>query len=344
MIAVKMKKDNLHHFLNSIKPFGALWGPVSRGDGFVLEKVEDFSLLDLTALRTKIPFKKLLFPPRFSMFHFDGEGIRPSLDDFPNQVLFGLHPCDLHGLMILDRFFTMHYDDPYYLERRKRTAVIGLSCIPDARCFCKTTNTHYAEGGFDLALTDLDDFFIVWVGSSLGDDMIRACPELMEEKISHDDLRTYVEWRQHRESSFTLNMDFAGMPSIMELCWDDPLWEELGEKCLSCGACTVVCPTCPCFNVLDEVELDGRAGQRIRRWDSCMFREYSMVAGGHNFRESRAERLKLRFTHKLQAFVGKFGEPACVGCGRCIDTCPVGIDIKTVGLRLRGEEATVCKR
>ena len=130
----------------------------------------------------------------------------------------------------------------------------------------------------------------------------------------------------------------TGMPSIMELSWDNPLWEELGEKCLSCGACTIVCPTCPCFNVFDEINLKQTEGRRIRQWDSCMFREYSMVAGGHNFRESRAERLKLRFTHKLQAFVGKFGEPACVGCGRCIDTCPVDIDIRTVGMRLKGEE------
>jgi sulfhydrogenase subunit beta (sulfur reductase) len=190
-------------------------------------------------------------------------------------------------------------------------------------------------------MTDLEEFFIVWVGSSLGDDMIRKCPELMDENVGYKDMEKYIKWRKRRESSFKLDMDFTGMPSIMELCWDSPIWEELGEKCLSCGACTIVCPTCPCFNVLDEIELNKPKGKRIRRWDSCMFREYSMVAGGHNFREARSARLKLRFTHKLQAFVGKFGKPACVGCGRCVDACPVDIDIKKVGMRLKGEEVMV---
>lgn len=338
MRAVKMKKENLKDFLTAIQSFGDLWGPVKNGEGFSLEQITDYSKIDLSALRTKIPFKKLLFPPKFSMFSFNKEGIKPSLDDLPRRVIFGLHPCDVHGLMILDDFFESQFEDPYYSERRKRTAIVALSCVPDEKCFCKTTNTHYAEGGFDLALTNLDEFFIIWVGSSLGDDMIRECPELLDENIAKEDLQKFVDWRAKREASFQIDMDFTGMPSTMELTWDDPLWDELGEKCLSCGACTIVCPTCPCFNVFDTMDMNGESGERVRKWDSCMFHEYSMVAGDHNFRETRAQRLKLRFTHKLQAFVGEFGKPACTGCGRCIDTCPVDIDIKTVGMRLKGEE------
>jgi sulfhydrogenase subunit beta (sulfur reductase) len=337
MRAVKLQKENLNDFLDAIKPFGELWGPVKDGDSFILDKITDYNKIDLTALRTKIPYKKLLFPPKFKMFEFK-EGVEvPNPEELPRQVIFGMHPCDIHGLMIMDNFFNLHFPDPYYNARRERTAVIGLSCIPDELCFCKTTNTHYAERGFDLALTELGNIFIVWVGSSLGDDMVRQCPQLIDENVTPDDLKKYVEWRQYREAQFQ-EMDFTGMPSIMELSYESPIWEELGEKCLSCGACTIVCPTCPCFNVIDEISLDGKKVERQRRWDSCTFREYSMVAEGHNFREARSERLKLRFTHKLQAFVGKFGEPACVGCGRCINTCPVDIDIRTVGMRLKGEE------
>jgi len=341
MRAVKMKKENLFDFFKAIKGFGTLWGPVKNGSKFSLEKINDYSQIDLTALRTKIPFKKFLFPPKMSMFSFDEKGVKESLDNIPHQVIFGIHPCDTHALMIMDNFHTQTNPDPYYIERRKRTAMIQLSCIPDDKCFCKTTNTDHAETGFDLALTELTDFFIVWIGSSLGDDMIRECPEIIDEHITHDDLQEYINWRKHRESSFKLDMDFSGMPSLMELYWDDVLWKELGERCLSCGSCTLVCPTCPCFNVIDEINLRNTQGKRIRQWDSCMFREYSMVAGGHNFREARADRLKLRFTHKLQAFVGEFGKPACVGCGRCIDICPVDIDIRTVAMRLKGEEVSV---
>lgn len=335
MRAFKMRKESLNDFFHAIKSFGELWGPVKDGDGFILDKVKNYSDIDLTALRTKISFKKLLLPPTFSMFSFNQGNITTSaFQELPHQVIFGMHPCDIHALMILDNFFTMHTPDPYYIERRKRTAILGLSCMPDDKCFCKSTNTHYAEKGYDLGFTDLGDFFLVWVGSSLGDDMIRECPDLMSEKISRQDLKKYVNWRKEREQSFKIDLDLTGMPSIMELCWDGPLWAELGEKCLSCGACTLVCPTCPCFDVTDEMHLDFQNGQRLRQWDSCMFSNYSMVAGGHNFRQSRSDRLKLRFTHKLQAFIGKFGEPACVGCGRCIDTCPVGIDILSVGLKL----------
>ncbi len=340
MRAVKIKKEHLNNFLESIKPFGELWGPVKKGDGHVLEKIEDFSRLDLTALRTKLPFKKLLLPPRFTMFTFKGRKADATFEDFPNRVIFGLHPCDIYALTIMDNFHNLHYPDPYYHERRKRTAIIGLSCIPDELCFCKSTNTHNVEKGFDLFFSDLEDFFLVWVGSSLGDDMIRACSEFVDENVGHDDLKKYIAWRKYRDAQFKTEMDLTGMPGIMELSYDSPIWEELGEKCLSCGACTIVCPTCTCFNVIDEVELGKLEGKRIRQWDSCLFTEYSMVAGGHNFREARAERLKLRFTHKLQAFVGKFGEPACVGCGRCIGTCPVDIDIRTVVAQLKGEEVS----
>jgi len=335
MRAFKMQKESLGDFFNAIRSFGELWGPVKHGDGFILDKIKNHSDIDLSALRTKIPFKKLLLPPRFSMFSFNQENIvAPSIEELPHRVIFGMHPCDIHALMIMDNFFTMHTPDPYYLERRKRTAILGLSCMPDDQCFCKSTNTHYAEKGFDLGFTDLGDFFLLWVGSSLGDDMIRECPDLLNEKIDRKDLRKYINWRKKREQSFKINLDLTGMPSIMELCWNSPLWDELGEKCLSCGACTIVCPTCPCFNIIDEMNLSLQKGKRVRQWDSCMFNDYSMVAGGHNFRQSRSERLKLRFTHKLQAFIGKFGEPACVGCGRCIDTCPVGIDMHSVSLQL----------
>ena len=341
MRAVKLKKEDLSQFLSHVRQFGELWGPIRRGDRHILERVEDPSRIDLSAIRTALPFKKLLFPARTPLFRFDEIHMKASLSDIPRRAIFGMHPCDIHGLLIMDEFFNKNYPDPYFIERRKKTAIIGLSCCPDERCFCHATNTDTVNDGFDLFLTDLGGFFLVWVGSSLGDDLVRECPDLMSAEAGTADLKKYIEWRRSRQKSFKMNIDLTGMPDIIELSTNSTIWEQEGEKCLSCGACTIVCPTCPCYNVVDELELGKLQGERYRRWDSCMFREYSMVAGDHNFREARAERLKLRFTHKLQSFVGTFGKPACVGCGRCVGACPVDIDIQTVVKRLQGEEVNV---
>jgi sulfhydrogenase subunit beta (sulfur reductase) len=338
MRAVKLKKSNLKGFLMCTGSWGELWAPVKRNDRFILDKITDLSQLDCTALRTTLPFKKLLFPPKFSMFRYEAGNYANDMSGLPKRILFGLHPCDIKALLIMDEFFAKEFKDPYYFERRNRTAIIGLSCIPDEKCFCNATMNETVTEGFDLFFTDLGDFFLIWVGSSLGDDLIRECPNLIDTAIGHQDLKKYIQWRKHRSQQFKMDIDLIGMPDIVELSQDSPVWEEEGKKCLSCGACTIVCPTCPCYNVLDETELGKKGIERVRRWDSCMFKEYSMVAGGHNFREARSERLKLRFTHKLQAFVGKFGKPACTGCGRCIDTCPVGIDIFTMVKHLKGEE------
>jgi sulfhydrogenase subunit beta (sulfur reductase) len=340
MRAVKVKKNNLEGFLTCIGTFGELWGPIRHGNRFLLEKADDISRIDLSALRTTMSFKKLLFPPKFSMFHFDDKGYTADLNAIPKRVIFGLHPCDIKALLIMDEFHAKEFKDPYYYERRNRTAIIGLSCIPDEKCFCNATDNETVTEGFDLFLTDLGDFFLVWVGSSLGDDLVRECPELTDANVGHDDLKQYIAWQRHRSEQFKREIDLTAIPDIVELSYNSPVWEQEGKKCLSCGACTVVCPTSPCFNVIDETELGKAHGERMRRWDSCQFREYSLVAGGHNFRESRAERLKLRFTHKLQSFIGKFGKPACTGCGRCIGTCPVDIDIFTMVKHLQGEEVS----
>jgi sulfhydrogenase subunit beta (sulfur reductase) len=317
-------------------------GPVMEDGHCVLKEVNDLSAIDLTSIRTILPFKKYLFPPKFSMFSFKENKYISNLSEISKRVIFGLHPCDIHALLIMDEFHSKYYIDPYYVERRKKTVIIGFSCIPDIKCFCHATNTDSVEEGFDLFLTDLDDFFLVWVGSSVGDDILRTCPEIIDENIEPKDLKKYILWQQKRKSKFAMNIDLTAMTDIMELSYDSPIWEEEGEKCLSCGACTIVCPTCPCFNIIDELKIGKKEGKRFRQWDSCLFKEYSMVAGEHNFRAKRSHRLKLRFTHKLQAFVGQFGKPACVGCGRCIGTCPVNIDIETIAKRLQGEEINIC--
>ena len=159
--------------------------------------------------------------------------------------------------------------------------------------------------------------------------------EFFDDNVTREDIQKYMEWQKKRDEMYTHSFDFKTLPGLMDMSYDSEIWEYFADKCISCGQCTMVCPTCNCYNVVDYFDVTNKStGRRERLWDSCMFVDYSLVAGGHNFRKSRAERLKLWYTHKLKAFGGEFGKPACVGCGRCVDTCPVDINVLTVAKAL----------
>nr|MDO8098825.1 4Fe-4S dicluster domain-containing protein [Candidatus Njordarchaeota archaeon] len=329
-----MRKDDLDCFLLETSSFGELWGPTKQDGKFAYEKIEDRSRLYLGNEIPMIPPKKLFHPPTFDVAHFSEEDFTSSYDWINNRVLFGIHPCDIHGLMILDKFFGEPPADPYWVKSREKTIVIGFSCIPCESCLCKSTGTDLVHEGFDLFFTDLEDYYLVWVGSSVGDDMTRVRQDVFDEKVEKEDIKKYFEWRTKRDSCFVTDFEFKNLPDMMELSYASKIWEGFGDKCLSCGQCTIVCPTCNCYDAYDEINMSADfGGSRRRRWDSCMFADYSLVAGGHNFRGKRSERLKLWYTHKLRAFSAEYakpGKPSCVGCGRCVVTCPVEINVLTV--------------
>jgi sulfhydrogenase subunit beta (sulfur reductase) len=328
MMILKMKKEDLPAFLESVKEWGELWGPTTKEGKTSYAKVDSLSQMDLKATRTVIPPKKFLYPPKFTMFDFDEDGFVERMGDVPKRILFGVHLCDIHGMLITDKLFLETYKDPYYAERREKTLIIGHSCIPDDKCMCFATDTDFISEGFDLFFTDLKMFYLVWVGSSRGHDLVRMRADLFSRELGKGDILTYTDYKKWKNTQFKADVDFTGMPGIFELAY----------KCLSCGQCSMVCPTCNCYNMVDEVDLGTADGTRDRFWDSCMFREYSLTAPAHNFRDKRADRLRLWYTHKLQAFIGEFGQPACVGCGRCVSTCPVEINVASVSTALRQQE------
>jgi len=340
MQSLRMKTELLPTFLEALKAWGTVYAPVERAPGvYGLEALDDVARARPDALRTILPFKKLLLKPRFTMLEASGngsgEGTESRDNDLGRMVFFGAHPCDVHALRILDLLYLSDYVDSYYRRNRDNLTVVGYGCFPDDKCFCQSLGTSSCDEGFDLFLTDLEGRFLVTVASPRGDDIVQANRALFQ-PATRQDTRDYLDRLKRREKAFSLSLDVTDLPYVLELKKDDPVWDELGKKCLCCGSCSMVCPTCSCFNVMDEVPTGGHP-RRVRCWDACLYRDYALVAGGHNFRADRADRVRNRYYHKQEAFVREFGMPSCVGCGRCIENCPTGINVVEVFQHVRGD-------
>lgn len=333
-----MNSASIPAFYEGLKSRGTLWAPVEREKGvFSLEIIDDVSRARPDALRTILPFKKLLLKPRFTMIE-QREG-EPAVDSrAPEQawqIYLGAHACDIHALKILDLLYLTDYFDPYYEKKRENLLVIGYGCMPDEKCFCQSMGTSTADDGFDLFLTHMGESCLVTVGTARGDDIVRAHRDLFE-SATPEDIHTYMLRLKERRAAFQLHLDITDLPYVLEMKKDSPVWDELAKKCLTCGSCSMVCPTCSCFNVVDGIPEEGLRA-RYRLWDSCLYHDYALVAGGHNFRSDRADRVKNRYYHKQEAFVREFGMPSCVGCGRCIENCPTGIHVVDVFNYVRGD-------
>lgn len=338
MKTYKMDKEKFPEFVKLIQTKGKLFGPVKQKGKHSFEEINSFDELDFDYERTQIELKKFLTPPRYTTQKFTKDEVEEVLPENGKTIVIGPHPCDIHGVKILDSLFLGNIKDPYYAKRRKDLIIIGHSCFPDDKCFCQSTGTDMVEDGFDMFLTNLNGYYLVWVGSDEGLNIAIAAEDLLDEDINEEVIQEYVIWQQLRSQKFITEIPyFKYLADIIELNYDSEVWEQFGDKCLSCGTCSMVCPTCNCFNVTDKISMTTEEGTRERMLDSCMLPFYSMVAGDHDFRPSRTDRIKLYYTHKLKEYIGKWGQPSCVGCGRCVDYCPVDINVLTVSKALYEE-------
>ncbi len=305
-------------------------GPVAKGDAFVFGTITDPSELRLDYGTTILPPKKYFVPPAEELMRFrteDGHVMSDTAHADP-RVLFGLHPCDINALMLMDNVFLGEFEDPYYKARRDKTLLVGVSCTPDDGCFCNAWGTDEVHWGFDIFLTDLGDRYFVSVRSVKGAELLDALVETRD--ITDEDTAEFQRVTGDFKKAFSEDIDTAQLPLLLDAKFDDPLWDDLGDRCLSCGACSMVCPTCYCFDIKDRLSPDTTEGSRVRVWDSCQFSEFAEVAHGHNFRDTRPSRVKYRYYHKQWGYLSKFERVLCVGCGRCQRACKADISPRVV--------------
>lgn len=323
-----LAKDGLEELVAGLSADYEVIGPVRKtSDSWVFAPIERPGDLALDFGATLLPPKKWFFPAEEPLMTFRVEGSEV-LDDSveaPDRVLFGLHPCDVNGLLLMDNVFSGAYEDPYYRARRDKTLIVGVSCKEaQSGCTCNAWGTDESHWGFDLFLTDLGDVYFVSVGTVKGAELLDRNVETRD--VTVDDVTRFQEAMHRFKESFAEELDTEQLPLLLDAKFDSPIWDELGARCLSCGACSMVCPTCYCFDVEDRLDADGTTGTRVRVWDSCQFKEFAEVAHGHNFREARASRVKYRYYHKQWGYLSKFERVLCVGCGRCARACKAGIN------------------
>ncbi len=287
-------------------------------------------------------WKQFLHPPveRLWTAHRDENGlsIETGGAETPKYAFIGVRACELHAIAIQDRIFL---DGPYrdvtYGMRRQDAFIVAVNCgEAGGTCFCVSMGTGpKADAGFDLALTELVDTsrheFLIEAGSEAGSALLDRLPH---RAASSADLAAAEAVTARTRNAMGRKLDTDGIKQLLQANLNHPRWDEVAERCLSCGNCTSVCPTCFCTSVEDHSDLTGTSAERVRKWDSCFTMDFSYIHGG-SVRDSTSSRYRQWITHKLSSWIDQFGTSGCVGCGRCITWCPVGIDITAEAAAIR---------
>lgn len=318
---MQLKRENLIPALRLLAAQGEIFVPTA-----VDEKVSKFapwdgsSAPDLALVNTTLPPKDTLFPHQEGMYRYKTAG-EPSLEEIveaPARILFGVRPCDARSIDCMDKVFLGDkYEDAFYARRRANVTVIAHTCAQTGpTCFCDSMGLSPAEApSADLLLSDTETGWLVTAQTEKGEAVAALWKDLTAEG---------GEAAPAPACTLKTNMSDALAGTLVSR-FEDPIWDEVCHACLGCGTCTYLCPTCYCFDINHEDH--GGEGTQFRCWDSCMFSDYTRMAGGHNPRPSKKERLRNRYLHKLAYFKERYGQILCVGCGRCVGHCPSHLDI-----------------
>jgi len=328
-MAVKiLKKEDLPCLLGKWAQSARVLAPARQEEMTNLAPWEPGVQLDL-GRNTWKPLKELFFPRSERMFAFSGDRMNAELSpidhDTKQTIVFGVRPCDARSLALLDRvFLDERFTDDLYKARRERMVLAGLGCNKPLRsCFCTSVagDPHGTEG-LDVLFVDIGEEYAVYPLTGRGESLVGHLPEDSgEAKARASALADLARDMMPRYPA-------EDLPDKLTHMFEHEIWDRIHEKCLGCAACAYLCPTCHCFDVADEAKTTE--GHRVRNWDSCMFPLFTLHTSGHNPRTSGKQRMRQRIMHKFNYFPVNSGAIACVGCGRCVEVCPVNTDIREV--------------
>lgn len=329
---VVLDKKDLGDFITKLARIQKLVAPVKRGvKNFAFEEVKSADNIALKYIPTILPPKKYFLPQAEELIEY---GIKEkkweAVLEYEKLAIFGVHTCDLAGVQCLNMVFTDKPKDINYIVRKNRVAIIGLECNEycDEYASCKVMGNHFPNGGYDLFFTDLGNYFMVHINTLLGESFVQKTG--LFKKAGENNFKDLDTLRAEKRKIFKDEVDvkYEDLKPLFDGSFTSKIWEDLDKRCVACGNCTNVCPTCYCFDVVDDIDLDLNAGARSRKWDSCQNEDFAKVAGGESFREERAKRQRHRYMRKFNYPIEKFSRYFCTGCGRCSRACMAGIRLK----------------
>jgi sulfhydrogenase subunit beta (sulfur reductase) len=330
-----LQKKALPDWANKLKEYQII-APVKEETHWEYRVLRNLNRINLDYANTIMSPKKFVFPQREVYFRFrdsqsDDYDIIENLPEEKPAIIFGVRPCDARAVTLMDKVFGGDIKDPYYWKRRNSIILIGLSCNypPSENCFCTSVDgSPFSREGMDIQLTEMGDTYYVESVTKKGEDLIRQASGLFKEPVEADkNERKKLKSRAEKEINRKIP-EIKKIPGKLETMFDSNFWDDESLSCIRCGICTYLCPTCHCFDINDETKSSfPLEGERVRTWDNCQFPDFTMHSSGHNPRPDRASRLRQRTLHKFQYFVKLHKTYQCIGCGRCVSQCPVGIDI-----------------
>lgn len=340
-IGPKLKDEAIvYDFIDGFEDLPVGYSDLQNNGYYRVHKEDDRSLFsNYTVGQNSI--KQFIFPAYKTILKIKNENssfqIESNSDKIPKFAFIGIRPCELAALKIQDKILTQgKYIDNDYLQIRQNMLIIAVNCSnPGNTCFCESMKTGpFASDGFDLALSEIQNqngnYLIIEAGSDKGTEIISA---IKTSQPTDKQLSAERNLLEEAVLKFSRKLSIDNLKDLLFNQFDNPYWDEISKRCLTCGNCTMVCPTCFCNNIEDQTDLSGKNAERFRKWDSCFNNDFTYIHGG-SIRSSAKSRYRQWHLHKLSYWHDQFETSGCVGCGRCITWCPVGIDITEVASRI----------